>query len=411
MRLRRVVVTGMGCVSPFGRGVDVLMNSIMEGKSAVRTVPELMEIGGLRSFVASLAPEIDHSEIPRRHRRTMSKMSIFTVLACRDALRAAGLDGQDAEPEIGASISSTTGSPYAIGHVFDELREHKGIDRIKSGFFFQIMNHSCASNAAQALGLKGRVAAASSACATGCQSIGYAYEMIAAGREDMMLCGGADEFHPLTVSTFDIINAASIGYNDSPQATPRPFDKDRDGVVCGEGAGVVLLEPLDSALDRGAEIMAEVVGFASKCDPSSIASPDSSAVERCMRSALADAELDPDQVGYVNAHATATEQGDIAESEAIMRIFGARVPVSSLKGHLGHTMAASGALESISTIEMLRRGCIAPTLNLEHVDPLCGSINHVRTPIDCAPRFAVKNSFALGGVNSSIIFGRYEGSD
>jgi 3-oxoacyl-[acyl-carrier-protein] synthase II len=261
---------------------------------------------------------------------------------------------------------------------------------------------------AQTLDISGRILAPSAACSTGCQAIGYGFELIAMGKQEMMLCGGADEFHPLTAATFDIINAASIAFNDAPTRTPRPFDRSRDGVVCAEGAGVVLLESLDSAIKRGAPILAEIVGFATVSDPKSIANPNSEAMERCMRLALEDADLSAADIGYVNAHATGTEQGDIAESQAIARIFGELVPVSSLKGHMGHTMAASGSLELIGALEMMNRGRLVPTLNLEEVDPACSALHYLRRVEDVEIDAFIKNSFAFGGVNSSIVVRRFK---
>jgi len=227
------------------------------------------------------------------------------------------------------------------------------------------------------------------------------------GRQEQMLCGGADEFHPLTAATFDVMNAASVHFNDSPTRTPRPFDRERDGVVCAEGAGILLLESLDSALARRVPILAEVIGFATLSDPSSIANPDAGAMERCMQLALADAGIGADEVDYVNAHATATEQGDVAESEAIFRIFGDRVPVSSLKGHMGHTMAASGSIELLACVGMMLRSALVPTLNLQNVDPACSPLNYLRQAESGDVKVVIKNNFALGGVNSSIVLRSY----
>ena len=284
----------------------------------------------------------------------------------------------------------------------------RSFERLKSTFFLQIMSHSCAANVAQTLGINGRILAPSAACATGSQAIGYGYETIAMGKQQQMLCGGADEFHPMTAAVFDIINAISTGYNDRPTETPRPFDRDRDGLVCGEGSGVLLLESLDSARRRGAAILGEVIGFATLADPTNIANPNTEAMEKCMRKAVEDAGLEPDRISYVNAHATATEQGDRAESHAIHRLFGSEIPVSSLKGHLGHTMAASGALELVATVEMLARKRLIPTLNLKNVDPRCAPLNYVTSVRNACIDTVIKNNFALGGVNSSIVVRRYQ---
>lgn len=406
---RRVVVTGMGSVSPFGRGVDALMDGLRQGRSGVRRVEGIESVKGLRSLIAATAPGIDGKEIPRKFRRSMSRMAIYATLASQEAAAAANVTAETmGSGRMGIAIGSTIGSPHTLEAFFGEYLRERSIEQMKSTVFFQIMSHSCAANVAQAMGITGRIIAPSAACATGCQSIGFAYEMIASGVQDMMLCGGADELHPLTVATFDIINAASTGYNDRPDMTPRPFDKDRDGVVCGEGSGVLLLEALESAIRRNAAIYAEVAGFGTLSDPSSIANPDPVSILRCMELALLNAGLKKGEVDYVNAHATGTEQGDIAESQAIAELLGDSVPVSSLKGHLGHTMAASGALELVATIGMMKDDSIIPTRNLETVDERCAAIRHVQESEDKRLFAVLKNNFALGGVNASIVLRRYE---
>lgn len=409
MQLRRVVVTGMGILSPFGRGIDILMGGLTEGRSGVINVPELDDIVGMRTRVAALVPGVDPREIPRKFRRSMSSMSVFATLASQDAVAQGGLTREQITGgRLGVSIGSTVGSPQTMQEFFRDFNIDQSLERMKSTLFFHIMNHSCASNVAQTLGVTGRILSPSSACSTSCQAVGYAAEMIALGKQDFMLCGGADEFHPLTSATFDIMNAASTRFNESPSCTPRPFDRDRDGVVCAEGSGVLLLETLDSALRRDALILAEITGFATTSDPDSIANPNTDKIADCMRLALQDAGIAPAEVDYVNAHATATELGDIAESEAIFSVFGGTIPVSSLKGHMGHAMAASGSLEMAACVEMLRNGYLIPTRNLENVDPACGRIQHVEGLSFRPVSTVIKNNFALGGVNSSIILRRFQ---
>lgn len=404
---RRVVITGMGAVSPFGPSVTELEQGLRGGESAVRYHQEMTEVQGLRSLVAAKVVGIDPKRIARKHRRSMSNMSIYAALAAQEALAQAEVDVDMCRSgRLGVSLGSTVGST-AVSQAFfeDYLRDHS-LERMKTTLFFQLMNHCCAANVAQTYEINGRILAPSAACATGSQALGYGYEMIVAGHQDMMLCGGADELHPLTTATFDVMHAASTGYNDTPQLTPRPFDSQRDGMVCGEGSGVLLLESLESAQQRGATILAEVIGFATLSDSTSIANPNASVMAECMRQALVDAGIDAEAVDYVNAHATATAQGDIAESQAIAEVFGGAA-VSSLKGHLGHTMAASGALETIATIGMLRDGHLVPTLHLEQVDPQCADLNYVRQPQQKNIQIALKNNFALGGVNTSLILRRY----
>jgi 3-oxoacyl-[acyl-carrier-protein] synthase II len=408
MGLRRVVVTGMGSVSPFGIGVDRLMDALMAGRSAVSAVPELARIGGMRSRVAALVTDIDPKEIPRKFRRSMSNMSVYATLASQEACAAGRITGQDCSGgRMGLCIGSTVGSPIATHDFYKDFIPGNTIENTRATFFFQIMNHSCASNVALVLGITGRMFAPSSACSTGNQAIGYGYETIAFGKQDMMLCGGADEFHPLSAATFDIINAGSVNYNDRPHMTPRPFDLNRDGVVCAEGAGIILLESLESALRRDVPILAEVIGFATVSDPANIADPHADSIESCIRQALLDADVLPGAVDYVNAHATGTILGDISEGEAIRRVFGNGARVSSLKGHLGHTMAASGALEAIATVRMMNRDCLIPTLNLENVDPLCENLAHIFKVEESPIEIAIKNNFALGGVNTCTVLRRY----
>lgn len=408
MPLKRVVITGMGAVSPFGRGIDTLMDALMRGESAVRILPGLADIRGIRTRVAALVPGIDPGDIPRKYRRSMSAMSVFAALAAADAIAQSGLSGEQVRGgRLGVSIGSTIGSPNTTQAFFDDFRTDNSVERMKSGVFFQIMNHSCAANVVHMFGITGRSVAAAAACSTGTLAVGYGAEMIAMGKQDFMLCGGADEFHPLTAATFDMMNAGSTRFNDSPGRTPRPFDRDRDGVVCAEGSAILLLESLDSALRRDAEILAEIVGFASTSDPESIANPNAANIARCMREALLDAGIGPAGIDYVNAHATGTELGDIAESEAIRSVFGDGVPTSSLKGNLGHAMAASGALELAASVEMLGRGILLPTHNLDHVDPSCSSVLHVREVTRRRVDTMMKNNFALGGVNSSLVIRRF----
>jgi 3-oxoacyl-[acyl-carrier-protein] synthase II len=278
---------------------------------------------------------------------------------------------------------------------------------MKSMLFFRVMGHSVAANVAQALSVTGRVLAPTAACSTSCQAIGLAYETIALGRQDAVLCGGADEYHPLTTGTFDLMLAASSGYNDTPHNTPRPFDVKRDGIVCSEGAGVLLLESFDSAKARGAKILAEVGGFSSTSDSSSIANPDPYPLYQCMREALELAGVAPKEVSYINAHATATLQGDIAESNAISMIVDKTTPVSSFKGHMGHTMAASGALESIACVRMLEKQVLLPTLNLDEPDPLCIGGTLLQQVENRPVAVIVKNNFALGGINCSLVLRRH----
>lgn len=408
MSLKRVVITGLGTVSPFGPGVPRLFEALLAGESAIRYHAPLDDVQGLSPRVAGLVRNVDSRDIPRKIRRSMSAMSIYALLAAQEALVQGAVDeGLRTGGRLGIALGSTVGSVDTMEEFFTQYLGTRSVEQIKSMLFFRIMGHSCAANVAQALNITGRTVAPSAACSTGCQAVALGYEAIALGRQDLMLCGGADEFHPLTAATFDIMQAASTGFNDRPELTPRPFDRDRDGVVCSEGAGVLLLESLDSARARGADILAEVAGCASTSDATSIASPDPAPVRLCMELALQDAHMTPTDIDYVNAHATGTLQGDIAESTAIADLFGPDIPVSSLKGHLGHTMAACGAVELAACVEMMRSATLIPTRNLDNPAPECSRVRLLRTVVRQPVSALIKNNFALGGVNCSVIVRRF----
>ncbi|MBQ7617349.1 MAG: beta-ketoacyl-[Desulfovibrio sp.] len=395
---RRVVITGLGAVSPYGLGVQKLLLGLAEGRSSLRKLPEKLRLaqGGQ---VAGLVGLVNEKEVPREKRRTMSPMSLYAYFAAKEALSFAQISPPYSE--LGVSISSTLGSPQALEDFFTTYIATKALDSIRATTFFKVMGHTVAANLVQSLGLRGRQIASSQACASGLMSLGLAYEAIALGAEEQLLCGGADEYHPLTTATFAKIGAAST--SSDPKTASRPFDQDRNGVVCGEGAGLLLLESQTSAEKRGATILAEIKSFAATSTPESIVHPDKASMQACMQKALSYAKLKPKDLSYVNAHATSTKLGDLAEAKAIAAIFQNQVPVSSLKGHLGHTMAASGALETIVCVAMFAQKTIYPTLNLENIDPDCGQLWHVRKKLNYQPGPILKNCFALGGGSTSLI--------
>ncbi len=404
MRGERVVITGMGAVSPYGRGVPAMLAGVRENRCALSRLPEY-RLEGLACRVAGLVPPLQEKIIPRELRRCMSPMSVFACLAAWEALEQAGL-GRDSGRRMGAAVGSTLGSPAMLHDFFAAfLREHS-VESMRSTVFFKVMGHTVAANTAQACGCSGRVLAPAAACASGLVSVCLGYEAIAAGRERLMLCGGADEFHLLVPATFDRLGAAS--HEADPECASRPFDAERTGLVCGEGAGILLLESLESALERGVPILGEVRGASMTASTSSIAHPDATAIADCMRAALEDARVRPCEVSYVNAHATATEYGDMAEGQAVAALFGAQTCVSSLKGHMGHTMAASGALESILCVEMLRQSVYFPTRGLRTPDERCGALRHLVTPVRAGGGPTLKNSFALGGCNCAVLFDTFQ---
>ncbi len=407
MARTRVVITGMGAVSPLGCGVESLMRGLDAGGSGVVSLSDERPGHSLVTNAVGLVPDFDGSSIPRQLRRSMSRMSLFAYTAATEALEAA-----KAGPEVlagrrtGLVAGSTMGSPDALQEFFAAYLSDHALTGVRTHTFFKIMSHSVAANLAQSLNIKGRAEGLSAACATGCQAVGLGFELIAAGRADCMLCGAADEYHLLVSSVFDLLGAAA-DQSRPPDEAPRPFDAARTGIACAEGAGMLVLESLDHAKLRGAPILAEVLGYAPSVTTSNIAHPAREDLVACMRGALDDAGLRPSDVDYLSAHATGTLEGDIAEGLAIAEVFGADTPVSSLKGHLGHTMAASGAIELIAAICMLRANRLIPTRNLDAPDPACGAVDLLTAPRDGSYKTAMKNSFALGGFNASLIVRKY----
>ncbi|MBU0482889.1 MAG: beta-ketoacyl-[acyl-carrier-protein] synthase family protein [Proteobacteria bacterium] len=409
MPLNRVVITGRGAVSPFGPGVKVLSDSVRHGMSGVRIMDDWRRIGGLYSYLAAPVPALDPKDyLPRVIRRSMGDMALHAAIAAREAVDDAKIsDHHLASGRTGVVIGSTTGSPETYENFYRMFLPQESMEEVKSGFFFRIMGHSCAANVCLALGINGEQWAPASACTSAAQALGLGYLLIKSGRQDIVLCGGADETHHTVTMVFDILKAASRCH-DAPLATPRPFDVHRDGVVCGAGSGILALESLDSALARKAEIYCELLGFGHVTDSTHIANPHEDSMGRAMRQALDEAGLEADKIDYVNAHATGTLQGDAAEAIAIHNIVGSNVPVSSFKGHIGHTLGAAGALETVILLEMMQRQEIFPTLHLDHPDPMCGGINLVRELQSHKIDTVLKNNFALGGVNAALVLRRWQ---
>ena len=270
--------------------------------------------------------------------------------------------------------------------------------------YIRMMNHTAAVNIGVLFGCTGRIIPTSSACTSGSQGVGYAYESIRFGRQDLMIAGGGEELCPSMAAAFDVLYATSVR-NDEPGATPRPFDRDRDGLVIGEGAATLILEELEHAKARGATIYAEIVGFGTNSDGNHITQPGQETVEQALRMALADAHLSADDIHYVNGHGTATKQGDITESHATANVLGSDTAINSLKSYFGHNLGASGAVEAWLAIEMMRDNWYAPTANLENVDPECADLDYIMGSGKVMDNeFVMSNNLAFGGINTSLIF-------
>ena len=413
--MRRVFITGSGSVSPFGVGVSTLLQGLKDRRSAVVDMSAEWEplVHDLVGMVGAPCTEpLGEKRIPRKYRKTMGRAALMAYVAAAEAIEGAGLPEEIwMSGRAGVSFGSSTGSTESILEAMFEVFETGEKRNLNSGTFFRIMSHTAAANLAQCFNIRGRVIAPNCACSSASQAIGLAYEMIKEGRQQVMLCGGCDELHVTTNAIFDLIQAASFKYNDRPEETPRPFDKDRDGTVCADGAGCVILESEESARSRGARLLGEVIGFNTISSGTHIANADTESIAHCIRSALDDAGLRPADIDYVNAHATGTQIGDAGEAGALRDVFGSKAPpVSSLKGNIGHTLGASGAVELIALLDMMENDAILPIKNLEEPGEECKGLDYVTTPRSVQLNVCMKNSFAFGGINTVLIVGKADRS-
>lgn len=407
--MRRVVITGFGGVTALGNDWESIKAGLLAHQNCVVRMPQWDEIDGLS---AKLAAPVQNFTLPehytRKRVRSMGRVSLLSTRATELALEDAGLLENPVikSGRTGIAFGSCTGSTNAVA-AFGEMLTNKSTRKITATTYVQMMPHTTAVNTGLFFGVTGRVIPTPSACTSGSQAIGYAWEVIRHGYQDVMIAGGAEELCPSEVAVFDTLFAASVR-NDEPKLTPRPFDKHRDGLVIGEGAGAVILESLEHAQARGAKIYAELVGFATNCDATHITQPNQATMKICMEEALRVAGLAPSDIGYLSAHGTATDRGDIAESNATAAVFGDRTPVSSMKSFFGHTLGACGAVESWLAVQMMREGWFSPTINLTDPDPNCGDLDYIMgTERQIDTEFVQSNNFAFGGINTSLIFKRW----
>ncbi|MEK7801791.1 MAG: beta-ketoacyl-ACP synthase, partial [Pseudomonadota bacterium] len=292
---------------------------------------------------------------------------------------------------------------------FSKMVTERSTRGLTATSYVQMMSHTCAVNVGLFFGVKGRLIPTSSACTSASQAIGYGYESIKHGNQKAMITGGGEELCPTEAAVFDTLFATSTK-NSEPNKTPSPYDKSRDGLVIGEGAATLILEELEHAKARGVPIFAELVGFGTCCDAQHITHPDAVMMQAAMELAIKDAGIHPDEVGYVSGHATATDRGDIAESLATSRVFKRKIPISSMKGHFGHTLGACGSIEAWLAIEMMNRNLFSPTLNLKEPDPLCAPLDYIMGGWrNINTQYIMSNNFGFGGINTSLVFKRWNG--
>jgi len=403
---RRVVVVGMGIRSPIGNTPGELVKSLKERRSGICIMPEWQNIKGLRTRVAGVCHiEGEEESIPRPYRRSMGRVALLAALSAIDAVKASGLSEDEiASQACGVSYGSTEGSVRSQMEYIGNMIQTRSLDGIPPSWYLKCMSHTCAGNLSILFHTRGPFIASCPACVSGSQGIGFGYEAIKYGKADIMITGGADEVDILSAAVFDLMMATSSNYNDRPSETPRPFDEKRDGLVVAEGAATLILEEYERAKKRGAPIFGEIEGYWTNGSGIHLTNSDARSMEECLRAGLKEARRNPDEIQYVNAHATGTTHGDDVEAIVINKIYGPDVPTTSIKGYMGHTMGACGAIEAIATLLMMREGFIASTLNLENPDPALPPLNHVMGESwNQHFNLAVSNNFAFGGVNTSLV--------
>lgn len=404
---RRVVVTGGSCISSLGMELDEIFTSLKSLKNRIVRMEDWDKYTQMNTRLA--APILyDLPEYPRKKIRGAGRVGLLALASADKAMQVAGLTG-DTEllksGRVGVAYGSSMGSVNPLMDFFSMLNPPYDCSKITATTYIRSMPQTCAVNISVFFGMTGRLITTNTACTSGSLSIGYAYEAIKYGMQDVMVAGGADELDPTESAVFDTLFATSVK-NETPELTPAAYDKDRDGLVIGEGAGTLVLEEYEHAKARGAHIYAELVGFGHNTDGDHITQPKKETMQHALELALLDSGVAPEAIGYVNGHGTATHHGDIAESWATYGAFRNRaVPLSSLKGYIGHSLGACGGIEAWLGINMMNRGWFSPNLNLKNVDPECAPLDYITgSGREMDVEYFMSNNFAFGGINTSLIF-------
>jgi 3-oxoacyl-[acyl-carrier-protein] synthase II len=402
---KRVVITGGSIVSALGSEWPDILEKLKAGKNCVRRMNEWDRYTRMNT---RLAAPVDFSlpDYPRKKTRGLGRVAQLALVSADRALARAGI--KEDNPELkngrcGIAYGSSMGSIDSLMDFYSMLVEND-VSKMSATTYIKAMPQTCAANIGVFFGLTGRIITTNTACTSSSQAIGFAYETIKQGIQDIMLAGGAEELSPADAAVFDTLFAAS-SKNDNPDKTPAAYDKNRDGLVIGEGAGTFILEEYEHAVKRGAKIIAEIVGFGTNTDGTHITQPNRSTMGIAMKLALEDSGLDPASIAYVNTHGTATDAGDVAESWATADVFQRPVPASTLKNYIGHTLGACGVIEAWIAINMMNEKWFCPNLNLDELDPRCGPLDYITgNGREIDGEYIMSNNFAFGGVNTSLIF-------
>ena len=405
--MKRVVVTGMAALTPIGNDWETVSDNLKSQTTGIQRMEDWEKYNGLNTQLGAPVDFTRPEHYSRKQVRGMGRVAMLATYASELALIDAGLlnDPCLKSGQTGIAYGSSSGS---FDGLIDFTKMLLNYDKggLNATSYIRMMGHTSPVNIGLHFGINGRIIPTSSACTSSSQGIGYAYETIKQGTQTIMLAGGSDELSASQAAVFDTLFATSIR-NDEADKTPRPFDKDRDGLVIGEGGSTLILEEREHALDRGAHIYAEIIGFGTNSDGLHVTQPDSESMQIVMKLALQDAGLEASAINYVNAHGTSTELGDIAESHATATVFGNEMPISSMKSYTGHTLGACGAIEAWTCIHMMNEGWVYPTVNLDNIDPRCAELDYVQggvRELEC--EYVMSNNFAFGGINTSLVFKR-----
>lgn len=405
---KRVVITGLGIYSCIGKNLQEVTQSLFKGISGIRLIEERKAMGyrsGLSGYVEKpdLKPYLD-----RRARMMMPQHAEYAYMATREALENAGIDDDFLQNNEVGIIYGNDSCAQAVIEGIDKVREKKDTMLVGSASVFQVLNSTITMNLSTIYHLKGINLTLSAACASGSHSVGLGYMYIQNGLQDMVICGGGQETNLYSMPNFDALGAFSIR-EDQPHLASRPFDRDRDGLVPSGGAATVILESLDSALKRGATILAEVVGYGFSSNGAHISNPTVDGPARSLRMALQNAQMQAKDIEYLNAHATSTPAGDASEADAIYEVFGSDMPyVSSTKGMTGHECWMAGASEIVYSTLMMQNGFMAPNLNFNNPDESSAKLKIVSETLEKKFDVYLSNSFGFGGTNSSLIVKRWK---
>ena len=402
---RRVVITGGAVVSALGDEWLDILKALKAGENCVRYMVEWEKYTAMNT---RLAAPVDFTmpDYPRKKTRGLGRIAQLALVSADRAVASAGISVDDPmlkNGRCGVAYGSSMGSVDSLLDFYSML-VFNDVKKISATTYIKAMPQTCAANIGVFFGITGRIITTNTACTSSSQAIGFAYETIQRGVQDLILAGGAEELSPADAAVFDTLFATS-SKNKSPETTPAAYDKNRDGLVIGEGAGTLILEEYEHAKNRGAKIIAEIVGFGTNADGMHITQPNRATQGVVMKLALEDARLNPAAIGYVNTHGTATSVGDVAESWATADVFGRPVLASTLKNYIGHTLCACGALEAWISINMMKEKWFCPNLNLVDLDPEVGPLDYITgSGRDMDTEYIMSNNFAFGGINTSLIF-------